>query len=86
MSSTGCCSFCCHKPRHKRLVDALFPDDPQNSDIITQDLDKLLYLAKSEPDRLDDVGEYLVIKLRRALARDRKGYAFSYITNRIVLF
>ncbi|XP_003388363.1 PREDICTED: protein EFR3 homolog B-like [Amphimedon queenslandica] len=72
--STGCCGVCCHKPRYKRLVDGLYPEDVQNEDPLTQDLDKLLYLAKSDPQSLDDVGEYLTQKLRRALSRDRRGH------------
>lgn len=67
------CCVCCHKPRYKRLVDALYPQDYQSVDPVTQDLEKLLYLARSEPHRLDDVGEYLAVKLRRALLRDRRG-------------
>lgn len=67
-------SCCCRTPRYKRLVDSLFPEDPQSSDPLTQDLDKLLYLARSEPEKLDDVGICLVAKLKRSLARDRRGH------------
>ena len=74
--STGC--SCCRTPRHKRLVDALYPEDPQNSDPVSGDLDKLLYFSRSEPDRLDDVGGYLVFKLRRSVARDRRGLVGVY--------
>ena len=66
-------SCCCRTPRYKRLVDSLFPEDPQSSDPLTQDLDKLLYLARSEPEKLDDVGICLVAKLKRSLARDKRG-------------
>lgn len=54
-------------------MDALYPEDPQNEDPVTTDMDKLLYLARSQPDRLDEVGTYLAYKLRRSLARDRRG-------------
>ena len=67
------CTGCCRKPRHKRLVDALYPQDPLDSDPVAADLDKLLYLARSSPDHLDDVGGYLAARLRRSLARDRRG-------------
>ena len=70
------CGCCCRTPRHKRLVDSLFPVDPQCVDPVTTDLEKLLYLARSEPDRLDDVGAYLASKQRRAVLRDRKGCVF----------
>lgn len=66
-------SSCCRTPRHKRLVNTLYPDDPQNGDPVGGDLEKLLYFSRSEPDRLDDVGGYLVFKLRRSLARERRG-------------
>lgn len=67
------CGLCCPKPRYKRLVDPLYPLDPQDSDPVAADLDKLLYFAKSSPAHLDDVGGYLAARLRRSLARDKRG-------------
>lgn len=69
--TTGCA--CCHKPRYKRLVDSLFPQDPQESSPVAANMDKLLYFAKSSPDHLDRMGEYLAVRLRRSVQRERRG-------------
>ena len=71
MASCGC--FCCRKPRYKRLVDSLFPADPQDSSPVASDMDKLLYFAKSSPEHLDRIGEYLAMRLRRSLHREKRG-------------
>lgn len=73
MLSCGC--YCCRKPRYKRLVDALYPDDPQDTTPVAAHLDKLLYFARSSPEDLDRVGDYLAARLRRSLTRDRRGCA-----------
>ena len=71
MASCGC--YCCRKPRYKRLVDALYPGDPQDTTPVASNLDKLLYFASSSPEHLDRVGDYLALRLRRSLSRDRRG-------------
>ena len=69
--SCGC--YCCRKPRYKRLVDALYPEDSQDTTPVASNLDKLLYFASSSPEHLDRVGDYLALRLRRSLGRDRRG-------------
>ena len=73
-SSMSCGCYCCRKPRYKRLVDALYPEDPQDTTPVASNLDKLLYFASSSPEHLDRVGDYLAFRLRRSLNRDRRGY------------
>ena len=72
MGWCGWC-LCCRKPRHKRLVDALFPEDPQDATPVAAEQDKLLYFGRSSPEQLDRVGAYLALRLRRSLARERRG-------------
>ena len=69
--SCGC--YCCRKPRYKRLVDTLYPEDPQDTTPVASNLDKLLYFASSSPEHLDRVGDYLAMRLRRGLTRERRG-------------
>ncbi len=65
--------FCCPKPRYKRLVDGLFPEDPQTPTPVSANIDKLLFFAQTSPDHLDNIGEYLALRLRRSLQRERNG-------------
>ncbi len=65
--------FCCPKPRYKRLVDRLFPEDPQTPTPVSANMDKLLFFAQTSPDHLDNIGEYLALRLRRSLQRERNG-------------
>jgi hypothetical protein len=74
MLSCGC--YCCRKPRYKRLVDALYPEDPQDTTPVAAHFDKILYFASSSPEHLDRVGDYLAFRLRRSLTRDRRGHVF----------
>lgn len=73
---TTCCASC-RKPRYKRLVDSLFPDDPQECSPVAANMDKLLYFGKSSPDHLDRTGEYLALRLRRSVQRERRGYVVA---------
>ncbi|XP_064391067.1 protein EFR3 homolog B-like [Halichondria panicea] len=66
--------FCCPKPRYKRLVDGLFPEDPQTPTPVSANMDKLLFFAQTSPDHLDNIGEYLALRLRRSLQRERNGH------------
>ena len=63
----------CRKPRYKRLVDSLFPVNPADSNPVNTDLEKLIFLARSSPDHLDRIGEYLEYWLRRSVVRERHG-------------
>lgn len=64
----------CRKPRYKRLVDSLFPVNPADSNPVNTDLEKLIFLARSSPDHLDRIGEYLEYWLRRSVVRERHGH------------
>ncbi|KAL5482081.1 hypothetical protein EMCRGX_G022364 [Ephydatia muelleri] len=64
----------CRKPRYKRLVDSLFPANPADSNPVNTDLEKLIFLARSSPDHLDRIGEYLEYWLRRSVVRERHGH------------
>ena len=71
--------FCCPKPRYKRLVDGLFPEDPQTPTPVSANMDKLLFFAQTSPDHLDNIGEYLALRLRRSLQRERNGLDDNFI-------
>ncbi|KAL7370138.1 hypothetical protein ABVT39_020361 [Epinephelus coioides] len=58
----GCCWAL--RPRYKRLVDNIFPEDPE----------KLTFFALSAPEKLDRIAAYLSERLTRELNRHRYGY------------
>ncbi len=64
--------FCCPKPRYKRLVDGLFPEDPQTPTPVSANIDKLLFFVQTSPDHLDNIGEYLALRLRQSLQKREK--------------
>ncbi|XP_052226117.1 protein EFR3 homolog B-like isoform X2 [Dreissena polymorpha] len=68
MSCVGCCKAI--KPRYKRLVDDIFPVNPQDG-LVKNNMDKLTFYALSSPEKLDRIGEYLASKLSRDVARKR---------------
>ncbi|CAE1178789.1 unnamed protein product [Acanthosepion pharaonis] len=74
---SGSC-FCCValKPRYKRLVDNIFPTDPQDG-LVKSNMDKLLFYALSTPEKLDRIGEYLAQRVNRDIHRHRRiGFVF----------
>ncbi|XP_077869878.1 protein EFR3 homolog B-like [Saccoglossus kowalevskii] len=72
----GCCScVSAFKPRWKRLVDNIFPDDPQDG-LIKNNMEKLTFYALSSPEKLDRIGDYLAKKLSRDVSRHKFGYVF----------
>ncbi|TKS75641.1 Protein EFR3 -like protein B [Collichthys lucidus] len=62
----GCCGAL--RPRYKRLVDNIFPEDPEAN------MEKLTFYALSAPEKLDRIGAYLSERLSRDVARHRYGY------------
>ncbi|XP_052130546.1 protein EFR3 homolog cmp44E isoform X2 [Frankliniella occidentalis] len=70
---TGCC-WCCSalRPRYKRLVDNIFPVNPQDG-LIKNNMEKLTFYALSSPEKLDRIGEYLYQKAARDIYRRRNG-------------
>ena len=71
----GCCGCACLKPRYKRLVDNIFPDNPEDG-LVKNNMDKLTYYAMSNSEKLDRIGSYLEQKLSRDLQRRRIGFVF----------
>ncbi len=69
----ACCGVCCRKPRYKRLIDSLFPEDIQSTRPVQANMDKVVYFAKSTPEALNRMGLYLSERLRKSLNRDRIG-------------
>ncbi|ELT96778.1 hypothetical protein CAPTEDRAFT_225122 [Capitella teleta] len=67
----GCCSA--FKPRYKRLVDSIFPADPQEG-LVKSNMDKLTFFAMKSPEKLDRIGDYLAQRLSRDVSRQRNGY------------
>ncbi|XP_078253449.1 protein EFR3 homolog A isoform X1 [Rhinoraja longicauda] len=70
----GCCGAL--RPRYKRLVDNIFPEDPKDG-LVKADMEKLTFYAVSAPDKLDRIGKYLAERLSRDVIRHRYGYVFT---------
>uniref|UniRef100_A0A8C2DVR8 EFR3 homolog Ba (S. cerevisiae) n=1 Tax=Cyprinus carpio TaxID=7962 RepID=A0A8C2DVR8_CYPCA len=60
-------------PRYKRLVDNIFPEDPEDG-LVKANMEKLTFYALSAPEKLDRIGAYLSERLSRDVARPRYGY------------
>uniref|UniRef100_A0AAZ3SA33 Uncharacterized protein n=1 Tax=Oncorhynchus tshawytscha TaxID=74940 RepID=A0AAZ3SA33_ONCTS len=74
MSTTGVCGCCgALRPRYKRLVDNIFPEDPEDG-LVKVNMEKLTFYALSAPEKLDRIGAYLSERLSRDVARHRYGY------------
>ncbi|KAG7455342.1 hypothetical protein MATL_G00255650 [Megalops atlanticus] len=67
----GCCGPL--RPRYKRLVDNIFPEDPKDG-LVKSDMEKLTFYAVSAPEKLDRIGAYLAERLSRDVVRHRYGY------------
>ncbi|XP_062386814.1 protein EFR3 homolog A isoform X1 [Sardina pilchardus] len=67
----GCCGPL--RPRYKRLVDNIFPEDPKDG-LVKADMEKLTFYAVSAPEKLDRIGAYLAERLTRDVMRHRYGY------------
>ncbi|XP_029586746.1 protein EFR3 homolog B [Salmo trutta] len=67
----GCCGAL--RPRYKRLVDNIFPEDPEDG-LVKVNMEKLTFYALSAPEKLDRIGAYLSERLSRDVARHRYGY------------
>ncbi|XP_055886891.1 protein EFR3 homolog B-like isoform X3 [Biomphalaria glabrata] len=69
-----CCSAL--KPRYKRLVDNIFPANPQDG-LVKSNMEKLTFYAlSSRPEKLDRIGQYLERKLSTDISRHRNQYVF----------
>lgn len=67
----GCCGAL--RPRYKRLVDNIFPEDPEDG-LVKVNMEKLTFYALSAPEKLDRIGAYLSERLCRDVARHRIGH------------
>lgn len=67
----GCCGPL--RPRYKRLVDNIFPEDPKDG-LSKSDMERLTFYAVSAPEKLDRIGSYLAERLSRDVVRHRYGY------------
>ncbi|MEJ1287249.1 EFR3 homolog B [Cricetulus griseus] len=73
-SSIGVCGCCgALRPRYKRLVDNIFPEDPEDG-LVKTNMEKLTFYALSAPEKLDRIGAYLSERLIRDVGRHRYGY------------
>ncbi|XP_072459157.1 protein EFR3 homolog A isoform X2 [Notamacropus eugenii] len=68
-----CCCCAALRPRYKRLVDNIFPEDPKDG-LVKADMEKLTFYAVSAPEKLDRIGSYLADRLSRDVVRHRSGY------------
>ncbi|XP_036377580.1 protein EFR3 homolog A-like isoform X2 [Megalops cyprinoides] len=67
----GCCGSL--RPRYKRLVDNIFPEDIRDG-LVKSEMEKLTFYVVSAPEKLDRIGAYLAEKLSRDVVRHRYGY------------
>lgn len=67
----GCCGCCSAlRPRYKRLVDNIFPDNPEDG-LVKSNMDKLTFYSLSSTEKLDRIGEYLYQKATKDINRKR---------------
>uniref|UniRef100_A0A8C7ED60 Protein EFR3 homolog B n=1 Tax=Nothoprocta perdicaria TaxID=30464 RepID=A0A8C7ED60_NOTPE len=59
--------------RGRRLVDNIFPEDPEDG-LVKTNMEKLTFYALSAPEKLDRIGAYLSERLIRDVSRHRYGY------------
>ncbi|EEC03365.1 transmembrane protein cmp44E, putative, partial [Ixodes scapularis] len=70
----GCCGCCAAlRPRYKRLVDNIFPANPEDG-LVRNNMEKLTFYALSSPEKLDRIGEYLAVRVSRDISRHRVRY------------
>ncbi|XP_058299625.1 protein EFR3 homolog A isoform X4 [Hylobates moloch] len=73
MPTRVCCCCSALRPRYKRLVDNIFPEDAKDG-LVKADMEKLTFYAVSAPEKLDRIGSYLAERLSRDVVRHRSGY------------
>uniref|UniRef100_A0A663MDL1 EFR3 homolog B n=1 Tax=Athene cunicularia TaxID=194338 RepID=A0A663MDL1_ATHCN len=78
LSSLGVCGCCgALRPRYKRLVDNIFPEDPEDG-LVKTNMEKLTFYALSAPEKLDRIGAYLSERLIRDVSRHRYGIIYFF--------
>ncbi|CCD66029.1 Protein EFR3 homolog [Caenorhabditis elegans] len=68
MNGLCCCTPC--KPRYRRLVDSIYPRAVTDG-LLYSNMQKLTFYAISHPEKLERIGEYLVMRMVRDLSRQR---------------
>ncbi|XP_033644947.1 protein EFR3 homolog B-like isoform X2 [Asterias rubens] len=72
----GCCNcLSAFRPRYKRLVESIYPADPEDG-LVRSNMEKLTFYAVSHNEKLDRIGSYLAHRLDRDVYRQRIGYVF----------
>ncbi|XP_050080202.1 protein EFR3 homolog cmp44E isoform X1 [Anopheles maculipalpis] len=68
----GCCCGCCSalRPRYKRLVDNIFPANPEDG-LVKSNMEKLTFYSLRSPEKLDRIGEYLYQRASKDIYRKR---------------
>lgn len=83
----GCCGCCSAlRPRYKRLVDNIFPVNPEDG-LVKSNMEKLTFYSLSSPDKLDRIGEYLYQKATKDINRKRYKWvqwAFKHSINQSI--
>ncbi|XP_038111509.1 protein EFR3 homolog cmp44E isoform X2 [Culex quinquefasciatus] len=74
MGCCGCCSAL--RPRYKRLVDNIFPVNPEDG-LVKANMEKLTFYSLRSPEKLDRIGEYLYQRASKDI--NRKRYKFVEI-------
>ncbi|KAL1514341.1 hypothetical protein ABEB36_003614 [Hypothenemus hampei] len=70
----GCCGcFSAFRPRYKRLVDSIFPVNPQDG-LVKSNMEKLTFYSLTSPEKLDRIGEYLYQRVARDIYRKKYGF------------
>lgn len=74
----GCCGCCSAlRPRYKRLVDNIFPVNPDDG-LVKSNMEKLTFYSLSSPEKLDRIGEYLYQKAAKDIHRKRYKWVFAF--------
>lgn len=89
----GCCGCCSAlRPRYKRLVDNIFPVNPEDG-LVKSNMEKLTFYSLSSPDKLDRIGEYLYQKATKDINRKRYKWvegtpnlSINRLTNQLSIF
>ncbi|KAK0178073.1 hypothetical protein PV328_002054 [Microctonus aethiopoides] len=68
-----CWPFTTCRSRYKKLVDNIFPVNPQDG-LVKNNMEKLTFYSLSSPEKLDRIGEYLFQRASRDIYRRRNGF------------
>ena len=73
MATQSVCScFGNLRPRYKRLVDKIYPSNPEMG-LVNSNMEKLTFYTLSAPEKLDRIGDYIYSKLNNYLYRRKTG-------------